>query len=85
MSLHVAMICTYTGLSDDSVIEKTITLPVLIYRGVFKDGKTYSKGDTVTFGGSLWHCNEETTERPATGSKVWTLAAKRGADGKDKS
>lgn len=57
--------------------------PFPIYRGVFKDGDAYEPGDMVTFGGSLWHANEATTVKPGDGAKAWTLAAKRGRDGKD--
>ncbi len=58
-------------------------IPAMIYRGVYREG-TYSKGDTVTWGGSLWHCDvDETTEKPDGSSKHWTLAAKKGRDGKD--
>lgn len=57
-------------------------IPVMIYQGVFTDGKTYRRGDTVTWGGSLWHCDTETTDKP-DGGKSWRLAAKRGRDGKD--
>jgi hypothetical protein len=71
-------------MSDDTVIEKTFSFPVMIYRGVYLHGKTYESGDCVTFAGSLHHCNEKTEERPGTGAKSWTLAVKRGADGKDK-
>lgn len=63
-------------------VTKTIHVPATIYRGVFKDGEAYEVGDLATFGGSLFHCNEATTEKPETG-KAWTLAAKRGRDGKD--
>lgn len=63
-------------------VTKTIHVPATIYRGVFKDGEAYDVGDLATFGGSLFHCNEATTEKPETG-KAWTLAAKRGRDGKD--
>lgn len=59
------------------------TLPAMIYRGVFKDGEEYAEGDTVTWGGSLWFCNELTTDKPLDGAKAWQLAAKRGRDGKD--
>lgn len=54
--------------------------PTMIYRGVWKE-RDHQPGDTVTWGGSLWHCDEPTSEKP--GSKGWTLAAKRGRDGKD--
>lgn len=57
--------------------------PVLIYRGVFREGDAYERGDTVTWGGSLWHCDADTTDKPDGQQKHWTLAAKRGRDGKD--
>lgn len=64
---------------------KSFDLPVMIYRGVFKEEKNYLSGDTVTWGGSLWHCDEPTTDKPGeVGSKGWTLATKRGRDGRDK-
>lgn len=64
---------------------KTFSLPTLIYRGVFKAGEEYQPGDTVTWGGSMWHCDEASTDKPGeTGSKGWTLATKRGRDGRDK-
>lgn len=57
--------------------------PVMIYRGVFSPERAYEPGDTVTFGGSLWVCNTPTSARPGETEKAWTLAAKRGRDGKD--
>ncbi|MGB6079074.1 MAG: hypothetical protein WBF99_06395 [Xanthobacteraceae bacterium] len=62
---------------------RELGVPAMIYRGVYREG-VYQKGDTVTFGGSLWHSNKDgNTEKPDTGSGAWTLAAKRGRDGKD--
>lgn len=62
---------------------REIGVAMMIYRGVYREG-VYQKGDTVTFGGSLWHSNkDDNTEKPDTGSGAWTLAAKRGRDGKD--
>jgi hypothetical protein len=55
----------------------------LQYRGTFAVGTAYDVGDTVTHGGSLWHCNQSTKDRPGEGSHAWTLAVKRGRDGKD--
>ncbi|MGR4048611.1 phage gp6-like head-tail connector protein [Kosakonia cowanii] len=64
---------------------KSFDVPVMIYQGVFKSGQDYLPGDTVTWGGSLWHCDEPTQDKPGeTGSKGWTLATKRGRDGRDK-
>ena len=64
---------------------KTFAIPVTIYRDVFKAGKEYGPGDTVTWAGSLWHCNEKTTDKPGEpGTKGWTLAVKKGRDLRDK-
>lgn len=58
-----------------------LQFPVVVYRGVFKEGKQYERGDMTTWGGSLWHCDTPTKDKPGTES--WTLAAKKGRDGKD--
>ncbi len=52
------------------------------YRGVWRPGG-YKAGDMVTHGGSMWHANRDTDESPAAGSGTWTLAVKKGRDGKD--
>ena len=62
---------------------KEFELPHLMYRNIYKAETDYAPGDMTTFGGSLWHCNEDTQEKPGT-SKHWTLVAKKGRDGKDK-
>ncbi len=70
-------------LSSGAEVRKTLSLPVMIYRGVFAPGD-YLPGDTVTWAGSLWHCDEATSDKPGEiGSKGWRLAVKRGRDGKD--
>jgi len=75
---------TVNRASGDSE-SKSFDVPVMIYQGVFKSGQDYLPGDTVTWGGSLWHCDEPTQDKPGeTGSKGWTLATKRGRDGRDK-
>jgi hypothetical protein len=52
------------------------------YRGVWKDGEQYFQGNFVTQDGSLWACSRETRGKPGD-SDAWTLACKRGRDGKD--
>jgi hypothetical protein len=53
------------------------------YVGVWAAGKNYEQGQFCTFDNSMWHCNLDGTEqRPGTGPD-WTLAIKRGRDGKD--
>lgn len=56
----------------------------LKYCGVWREGISYSKGDSVTFGGSMWYCKEgANTSRPNTPESGWIIAVKRGRDGKD--
>lgn len=60
-----------------------IELPAMVYRGVFEAGREYRAGDAVSFGGSAWVCSHTPTSiRPGEGDG-WTLAVKRGRDGKD--
>jgi len=68
-------------MTGGDMIERGFSVPVMIYRNVWTEG-TYEKGDTVTWAGSLWHCDEPTDLKPGEG-KGWTLATKRGRDGKD--
>ncbi len=57
--------------------------PALGYCGVWKAGEKYGRGDFVTADGSLWHCNSDGTKsKPGTDS-TWTMAVKRGQDGKN--
>lgn len=58
-------------------------MPGLEYCGVYVDGRSYARGDLVTYAGSAWHCNDPTTTKPGEGAKAWTLMVKRGRDGKD--
>ena len=50
----------------------------LRYRGVFKPGALFEKGDAVTDHGSLWICLGATDSRPPGAN--WQLAVKRGKD-----
>lgn len=62
-------------------IVKSVTLPCIIDRGVYRAGEAYVKGDAVSFGGSLWIAQKDTAEKPETG-EGWRLAVKKGRDGK---
>jgi hypothetical protein len=53
--------------------------PEMKYHGTWSEKTSYPVGSFVTDGGSLWHCNKRTTERPGT-CEGWTLAVKRGRD-----
>jgi hypothetical protein len=67
----------------DTVHSYELAFPVPVYRHVFKEGETYARGDVVTWGGSSWHCEKETTEKPGAGGD-WVLMVKKGRDGKDR-
>jgi integrin beta 3 len=71
----VAMLTSGTKTVSDFV------LPVIIYREVWREGE-YTRGDVVTWGGSAWHCQEKTTDKPGN-STSWRLMVKEGARGKD--
>lgn len=75
------VLLSFTGKHMDYKVE--LGFGVMLYRGVWKEGE-YEKGDTVTWGGSLWHCDvAKTSAKP--GDADWTLCAKKGRDGKDAS
>jgi hypothetical protein len=52
------------------------------YRGVYEDGADYEPGDFITQDGTMWHCNAATRAKPP--GPDWTLAVKRGRDGRDR-
>jgi len=53
--------------------------PTLRYAGVWNASSTYLRGTFVTFAGSTWHTDQETTGvRPGDGA-IWRLAVKRGS------
>jgi hypothetical protein len=71
-------------LTSGALATRQFTLPVLIYRGIFKEGEEYTRGDVATWAGSTWHCQAEATRaKPGEGSPDWKLMVKRGAAGKD--
>ncbi|EML1985636.1 phage portal protein [Proteus mirabilis] len=73
-------------LSNGEMVQTKYVFPTMIYQGVFAINRAlpYQKGDVVTWGGSLWHCNEPTKDKPGElHSKGWTLIVKRGRDGRD--
>jgi hypothetical protein len=69
-------------LSKNGVVKDfKFKVPVMIYREVFTEANTYEKGDSVSFGGSIWVAMKDTSIRPGTNTD-WRLAVKRGVDGK---
>lgn len=74
---------TFRFIKGDRIRDFAVTVPALIYQGVYIDAQTYEKGDVVTWAGSTWHCHEATTTKPGDGSASWKLMVKRGRDGRD--
>jgi len=73
---------TFRFANGDKVKEFAFTLPVMLDRGVYHDGRKYQPGDGVTWGGSYWICQKETGAKPDQ-SDDWRLAVKKGQNGKD--
>jgi collagen type III alpha len=56
--------------------------PAAWYRGIWKEGEEYKRGETVTWNGSSHIALVDTIGKPET-TPDWRLAVKRGRDGKD--
>lgn len=72
---------TLTFMRGERVKEFAFTMPVVIDRGVYRDGSEYKAGDGVTWGGSFWIAQKDTSAKPDAGDD-WRLSVKRGRDGK---
>lgn len=67
----------------DHIKSFDITLPVVIDRGVYKEGAEYSAGDGVTWAGSFWIAQKATSAKPDSKDSGFRLAVKKGRDGRD--
>ena len=69
-------------MSSGQVVTKTIHIPVVIDQGVYSQHRkeAYQKGDGVSYDGSFWIAQRETSSRPGTGQDDWRLAVKKGRD-----
>lgn len=67
----------------DTIHAFEIAFPFPIYQGVFEEERTYVPGDMVTWGGSMWHCDDPKGLKPGAPESGWTLAVKVGRPGKD--
>lgn len=66
----------------ETVKEFPLFMPIVLDRGVYRDGSEYKPGDAVTWAGSVWIAQKDTTAKPDV-SGDWRLSVKRGRDGKD--
>lgn len=75
-------------MTDGSSQKTLFSLPVAIYRNTYREESKadYLKGDLVQFGGSIWHADiDHPPGKPGTGAPEktgWSLAVKKGRDGK---
>lgn len=81
VELAIGEKCLLRFIRDGRV--KEFTLPIPIYRGPFKAGETYFKGNEVTCQGSQWIATADTSQRPGDGETAWRLTTKKGKDGRD--
>lgn len=59
--------------------------PSMNYRGTFDEGTAYTKGDVISWGGSMWYCQKSTYAKPGlpdADSRAWVLCVKKGAEGR---
>jgi hypothetical protein len=65
--------------------EARLVMPVVIDRGIFKDGAAYMRGDCATFGGTTWIATKDAPQgKPGDGESTdWRVFARKGRDGKD--
>ena len=67
----------------EDVIERSIKIPAILDRGVYKRGQSYEKGDGVSYGGSFWIAQKDAPEGVPGSSDDFRLAVKRGRDGRE--
>lgn len=66
----------------DEVKEFRHTFSVVLDRGVYKAEQEYTAGDGVTWAGSFWIAQKDTSEKPGV-DDGWRLAVKSGRAGRD--
>lgn len=70
--------------SSGICVKKDFSLPMLIDRGVYKEGQEYKKFDGVTFGGSFWISQKDNPQgKPGEANSDFRLAVKRGRNATD--
>lgn len=73
-------------MTDGTVVHKQVSVPTMIYRGIWDGEAAYSRGDTVTRDGGTWVLMAD-LQRGAPGDPGadtgWQLAVKKGRDGRD--
>ena len=74
---------TLKFINGERVKSVNLRVPMVVYRGVFKEGEAYQAGDSVTWAGSLWIAEKATDAKPDSKDSGFKLAVKKGRDGRD--
>jgi hypothetical protein len=74
---------TFRMQRGDRIKERAFKFPLLLERGIYEAGRQYELGDGVTWGGSFWIAQKDTSSRPGEQNADWRLTVKKGRDGKD--
>jgi integrin beta 3 len=82
MTYDGARTVTFRRATGEAIPGGTIRVPWVLDQGVYQGGQAYEKGDGVTFGGSFWIAQAETSAKPGEGATPWRLAVKAGRDGR---
>lgn len=69
--------------SGDILEIHELFFPVVVDRGVWREGEAYTRGSGVTWGGSFWIAQRDNPGKPDTADGGWRLAVKKGQNGKD--
>jgi hypothetical protein len=73
-----------TVYSSGRTLERSVSMAVILDKGVYRADTQYSAGDTVTWAGSMWIAQRRDASlpygKPSTPGSGWRLAVKAGRD-----
>ena len=70
--------------TDGKVALKTIRIPMVLDKGVYRATTVYEKGDSVTWDGSTWIALVDHPEdKPGVTMGQWRMSTRKGTNGKD--
>jgi len=69
--------------SDGKAVSKSVNIPAVVDRGVFRESESYAKGDAVTWGGNYCIAQKDAPQGKPGESEDWRIAVKKGDRGAD--
>lgn len=67
---------------EQRIIKLEEAMKEFTFKGTWTEGAQYKRGNFVSMGGSIYHCEHDTASRPGSDNN-WTIAVKSGRDGRD--